>query len=282
VARGASTANAADVDATTAGRRLRLRYPAVCSGCAVALRPGTEAWWNREAGEATCLDCVEAPVANVAGASAAAEGERRVARRVQRVEARYGAAAAAVAEHVAAREIAASWGKGSEGESRLAAFVARELGDAVVALHDRQIPGTRSNIDHLFVAPSGVWVVDGKAHRGRLECRDSGSLFRPRNELYVGGRNRTKLAKGVEKQIECVLAALRLEPEAKGTPVHGALCFVEAEWKLLDFAFQVDGVWVLYPGALRKRLRKNGPLNADTMRLVAAALGRALPPAGRR
>jgi hypothetical protein len=93
---------------------------------------------------------------NVAGASAAAEGERRVSRRVQRVEARYGAAAAAAAEHVAAREFAASWGKGSEGESRLAAFVARELGDAVVALHDRQVPCTRGNIDHLFVAPSGV------------------------------------------------------------------------------------------------------------------------------
>jgi hypothetical protein len=79
-----------------------------------------------------------------------------------------------------------------------------------------------------------------------------------------------------------VLAAVHLEPAAKGTPVHGALCFVEAEWKLLGFAFQVDGVWVLYPGALRKRLRKNGPLNTDTMRLVAAALERALPPAGRR
>jgi hypothetical protein len=81
----------------------------------------------------------------------------------------------------------------------------------------------------LFIAPSGVWVVDAKAHSGRLECRDSGSLFRPRNELYVGGRNRTQLAKGVEKQVECVRAALRLELDAKGTPAHGALCFVEAD-----------------------------------------------------
>jgi hypothetical protein len=81
------------------------------------------------------------------------------------VEARYGAAAAAVAEHMAEREIAASWRKGSQGESQLAAFVARELGDAVVALHDRQVPGTRSNIDHLFVAPSGIWVATRSAQR---------------------------------------------------------------------------------------------------------------------
>ncbi len=201
-----------------------------------------------------------------------------MARRVRHAE-RHGPAAAAVAEHVARREIEASWGKGSEGESRLAAFVARELGATVIALHDRQVPGTRRNIDHIFVAPSGVWVVDAKAHRGNLERRGSRSLLRPKNEVYVDGRNRTTLAKSVEAQVDCVLAALRLEPEAKGTPVHGALCFIEAEWKLLELAFQVDGVWVLYPGALRKRLRKKGPLTAEAMRTVAAALERALPSA---
>jgi hypothetical protein len=90
----------------------------------------------------------------------------------------------------------------------------------------------------------------------------------------VAGRNRSALVKGVEKQIECVLSALRLEPEAKGTPIHGALCFVEAEGKVLDFAFQIDGVWVLYPGALRKRLKKKGALSPDAMSVVAAALER--------
>jgi len=97
----------------------------------------------------------------------------------------------------------------------------------------------------------------------------------------VNGRKRTNLTSGAETQIECALAALHLEPEAKGTPVHGALCFVRAEWGLLDFAFQIGRVWVLYPGALRKRLKKKGPLSPDAMSLVAAALERALPPAGR-
>jgi Nuclease-related domain len=245
------------------------------------LSPGTEAWWDRESKHATCLTCAEGLVADVAGASAAAEGERRVARRVERVNARYGPAAAAVAEHMAEREVSASWGKGSDGESRLAAFIDRELGNAVIALHDRQVPGTRGNIDHTFVARSGVWVVDAKAYNGRVERRDPGSLLRPRNTLYVAGRNRTALTKGVDKQVECVLTALRLEPKVKGTPVHGALCLVGADWGLLDFPFQVGGgaVWVLYPGALRKRLKKKGPLTVDRMKLAAEALDRALPPA---
>ena len=254
----------------------------MCAVCGSSLPPGTEAWWDRDAKQATCLACAEGRGPDIAGASAAAEGERRVARRVQRVSARYGPAAAAVAEHMAEREMAASWGKGSNGESRLAAFVAREVGDAVIALHDRQVPGTRGNIDHIFVAPSGVWVVDSKALKGAVDRRNAGSAWRPRNELYVGGRKRTVLAKGVDKQVECVLTALRLEPKMKkGTPVHGALCLVESEWRLFDFPFQIGSVWVLYPGALRKRLKKRGPLTVEQMNLAADALDRALPPAVR-
>jgi hypothetical protein len=262
---------------------MQLRYAAVCSVCGMSLPSGTEAWWDRKAPKgkrATCLACAEGRVADVAGASATAEGERRVARRVERVNARYGPEAAAVADHMAELEIAATWGKGGKGESRLAAYVARELGDAVIALHDRQVPGTRGNIDHIFVAASGVWVVDAKALKGAIDRRDNGPVWRPRNELYVGGRKRTSLAKGVEKQVECVLAALRLEPKTKGTLVYGALCLVESEWGLLDFSFQIgDAVWVLKLAALRKRLKKRGPLTANRMKLAAEVLDRALPPA---
>ncbi len=266
------------VDESSNTRRLRLRYPGVCAACDTPLPVGTEALWSRGAKEATCLTCAGSRVQDIAGASAAAEGERRVARRVAQVEQRYGPAAAAVAEHMAEREISATWRKGGEGESRLAAYVGRELGDAVLCLHDRPIPGTRGNIDHIFVAPSGVWVVDAKTYSGRVVCRDVGPAWRTENKLYVGGRDRTSLAKGVHKQVECVLAALRLEPATNGTLVYSALCFLDAEWGLLDFPFQVGAVWVLRR-ALRKRLKKNGPLNGVAMKRGAEALDRALPPA---
>src|SRR4051794_30284782 len=87
----------------------------------------------------------------------------------------------------------ATWGKGSKGESRLAAFVEREVGDAVIPLHDRLIPGTRGNIDHIFVASTGVWVVDAKALKGKVVRAESGPLWRRENQVYVGGRNRTKV-----------------------------------------------------------------------------------------
>jgi hypothetical protein len=50
--------------------------------------------------------------AGAAGASAAAEGERRQEKRVEDVRRRYGDHAAAVAEAMAQRDTEASWGRG--------------------------------------------------------------------------------------------------------------------------------------------------------------------------
>src|SRR6476646_4806036 len=97
------------------------------------------------------------------------------------------------------------------------------------ALHDRLIPGTRGNIDHIFVSPTGVWVVDAKAYKGQVVRRETGLIWRRNNELLIGGRNRTSLAKGVIRQVEAVLAALRLDESVHGINVHAVLCLVESE-----------------------------------------------------
>lgn len=264
-------------------RRLRLRYAAVCSSCGITLSPGSDAYWDRFRKKALCLACapnVTLLVADTAGASAAAEGERRKEKRVKDVRRRFGDYAAAVAEEMAERDIAATWQKGSEGESRLAAFVNQEVGELVIPIHDRLIPGTRGNVDHIFVSPSGVWVVDAKSYRGKVAKREVGPIWRRDHEVFVGGRNRTPLAKGVDRQVDAVLAALGGDPVARGTDVYGALCFLESDWALLDFPFQVGRIWVLYPGALRKRLKKKGPLSREAMEHLARRLDLSLPPAG--
>jgi hypothetical protein len=211
----------------------------------------------------------------VAGASAAAEGARRKRRSVDAVRREHGDHAAAVAEAVAG----SSWAKGSNGEFRLAEFIEREAADHVIPLHDRLIPGTRANIDHLWIAPTGVWVVDSKSYKGKVVKRDVGPFWRAENRVYVGGRDRTKLATAMQFQLDAVLAALRSDPAAKGTEVHAALCFVDSEWGVLDFPFQVGAVWVLYPGALKKRLKKSGALSRDQMERVARRLALSFPAA---
>ncbi|MEW5990840.1 MAG: nuclease-related domain-containing protein [Chloroflexota bacterium] len=40
--------------------------------------------------------------------------------------------------------------------------------------HDRRVPGTRGNIDHIIVAPASVFVVDARAYVGLIEVRNYG------------------------------------------------------------------------------------------------------------
>ncbi len=220
---------------TPTTRRLPLRYPDECSVCGIELSRGTEAIWNRVEKSVTCLACAPAegataPEPGTAGSSAASEGARRRDKRIEEVRRKHGDHAAAVAEQMAELDNAASWGKGSQGESRLAAFIAREVGDSVIPLHDRLIPGTRGNIDHIFVASSGVWIVDAKSYKGKVEQREHGSFWRRESEVYVGRRNRTALTKSVEKQMAAVKAALDPDPELRGTDVYGSLCFLDSDF----------------------------------------------------
>ena len=100
------------------------------------------------------------------------------------------------------------WAQGSVGERILAEHLNKTLGDRAVALHDRKVPGSRRNIDHIVVAASGVWVIDTKRWGGKVERRDVGGWFKTDQRLYVGGRDRSKAVEGMAWQVESVAAAL--------------------------------------------------------------------------
>jgi hypothetical protein len=147
-------------------------------------------------------------------------------------------------------------------------------------LHDRRMPGSRANIDHIAVAPSGVYVIDTKRYRGKIRVRSP--LFgSPR--LEIGGRDRTKLLDGLARQVAAVNTALSdLAPEA---PVHGCLCFVRPEGILADTempiirTLKIDGYTLYYPRRLAKRLRGSGPLTPEDVSRIHAGLARRLLPA---
>jgi hypothetical protein len=55
-----------------------------------------------------------------------------------------------------------------------------------VLLHDRRIPGTRANIDHLAVTPTGVYVIDTKKYQGRPSFKAEPGILRRVEKLLVG------------------------------------------------------------------------------------------------
>lgn len=167
-----------------------------------------------------------------------------------------------------------AWKVGAEGEQRVAEVMATATG--VEVLHDRRVPGSRANIDHIVVGPQGVFVVDAKKYTGAVEVRDVGGLFRVNERLYVNGRDRTALVEGVLGQIEVVRTALAdAFPEV---PIRGVLCFIGCEWGWRMRPKVVKGVTSLWPVALPEHVCAAGP-HVSEVPAIAAHLRSRLKPA---
>src|SRR4029079_13824177 len=122
--------------------------------------------------------------------------ERRKAAREERVHSRFGVRLGRVVLAVTDDpQSTRAWARGASGEEELA----KALTDVpdIRVLHDRRVPGTRGNIDHVVVAPAGVFVIDAKRYEGRIEVRNRCNIFRPNHRLYVGRRDCSALADGL-------------------------------------------------------------------------------------
>lgn len=72
------------------------------------------------------------------------------------------------------RQDADRWARGAAGEQATAALLAGLAPRRWTVLHDLTVPGSRANIDHLVIGPTGLWVVDSKAFRGKVRARGPG------------------------------------------------------------------------------------------------------------
>ncbi len=205
------------------------------------------------------------------GASARAEYERRLQREDAQRRARYGRhVGAVVGALLGPNATTTAWARGGQGEEAVGRSLTRAVGATGVVLHDRSIPGSRANIDHLVIVPSGVWVVDTKRYRGRVQQRRG--WFGASPMLFVHGHNRTNLVVGAVRQRQLVQKVLEVR-----VPVHAALCFVDAEWGLFARPFAIDGVEVTWCRRLASSLLADGDLHRRDVMLLAAQLDEAFP-----
>lgn len=218
-------------------------------------------------------------LANGGGTSAQREYERRLAQRDAAIVEKWGSGRLGRFARVVSPipQSTEAWARGAEGERRLAATLERRAADEVVFLHDRAVPGRRANIDHIAVATSGVWVIDAKNYRGRIERRDLGTWRTIDDRLFVAGRDRTKLVAAMSWQADVVRSVT--ETLGIDAAIHRALCFTDSEWGLFAKPFKIDGVTVTYPSALASAISEGGLLMIEHVRAIATELGRRLPPA---
>lgn len=292
--------SAADETSITPAKVMRLRFAGSCDSCGQPLDAGTRAAYLKASKTVRCLPCVggedatsapaaaaipeHAPVpeavdSGTAGSSARREYERRAAKREARIREahpRLGGLILALSDEP---QSTTAWARGARGEELLASRLGTLTDKGVRLLHDRRIPRTRANIDHIAVGPTGVHVIDAKRYQGRPALKIEGGLLRPRVEkLVVGSRDCTKLVEGVHKQVELVRTAL----DGAGltdAPVRGTLCFVDADWPLIGGSFTIAGVAVLWPKKLAERLVTEGPLPPEAVEEAHRTLASAFPTA---
>ncbi len=260
---------------------MSIRRPGICASCDASLQIAAKAWWDTIEKHMTCTTCRPANTANavripegaiasgcaeataqplpppvpidhgIGGISARREYERRAAKHNERIEEKWGTGRVGKIAKFFTQEpqSIAAWAKGADGEGKIAKCLDRDLDDVATMLHDRKVPRTRGNIDHLVIAPTGVWIIDAKNYSGKVECRDIGNWRSDEQRLYVGGRNQTTLLSGMGWQADAVQESI----DAIGlgaVPTHRYVCFTEAEWGFFAKPFRIDGVWVGWPKAL--------------------------------
>ncbi len=171
-----------------------------------------------------------------------------------------------------------AWRLGAAGERKTAERLAKHLRRTDVALlHDRRIPGSRANIDHLAVGPGGVTVIDSKHVKGKAHAKRRGGLFSPRTEhLVIAGRDRTKYVEGVEQQIALVRQVVAAMDRA--IVVAGCLCIVDVDGLPLLTRIKIRDVAVVGARGAARLAARPGHLGAGEIDQVARTLAAAFPP----
>jgi hypothetical protein len=294
-------------------RRIRLQFASACCACGRELPRGANALHDPGRREVRCLACaprgdeaaastellseplseprpeplpqplpqpepLPQPDLGTAGASARREYERLRGNREERIRDRFGRRLGGLVLAVTDEpQSTRAWATGARGEEALAQALSDVPG--VIALHDRRVPGTRANIDHIVVGPTGLFVVDAKRYTGQIHLRDVGGLFRSDRRLYVGRRDCSDLTDAVASQVAVVEAALEgagIEPLPAVTPV---LCFVDGDWPLFRPPDSFRGVRLESPRSLCRLVgeAQDTALDVSTVTRLVQFLATALP-----
>jgi hypothetical protein len=142
---------------------------------------------------------------------------------------------------------AVAWRRGAAGERHTARLLGHLERHGWAVLHDLAVPGSRANLDHLAIGPGGVFVIDSKQYRGRLQLDPDGLLWHGRHLLVSSLRK----VRWQADQADQVLGIADINIGAI-VAVHGA----SIPWGGLD----VDGVTVAPAGRVPDLLRALPPV----------------------
>lgn len=213
------------------------------------------------------------------GGSARRQAERRRVNRESKTRQAHPRLGRLLLKFQEASQSEKAWNDGAIGEEAVAGHLARACPEIFV-LHDRRMPGSRANIDHIAIAPSGILVIDAKRYRGKIEVR---SPLMGDPKLLIAGRDKTKLVEGLKRQIDAVRAGLATIEQ--DVPVEGCFCFVNPAGQAggtalpLFRTLSIEGLPLFVPRKLSKRLNRTGRLSREEIGVLSEALIELFPAA---
>ncbi len=245
-------------------KQIRAKRESVCEICKSVFKVGEDIFWSRSRSVIRCTKCFEGAqdqdVVSIgkAGSSAQSEFEKRNNARRERVLKNYPKTGKFALKIIKAANSTTSWEKGAKAEREVGELInSFALKHGFKAMHDRAVPGSKTNIDHIIVRKTGIFVVDTKNYEGKIRVKKEISRGGKEVEnLYINEYKKNDLVKKVKVQTELVQSVLH--EAGLFYPVYGTLAFFHGEFPLIRRPMQVDGIFINGRG-LEKLVTENIP-----------------------
>ena len=275
-------------------KHMVFRHAGQCAGCGIEIQAGTSGLWDSDTKKIYCLthaqNTDEAHLeteseieTGLAGRSANEIYEKLSKKRSDRLDEKFEG-------HPLVRKLVdvvfdepqsiQAWKTGAKGEEGVGANLDKLAAEyEFIVLHDRKIPGSRANIDHIAITGSGVYVIDAKNYRGLITAERKGGVFSSEpKQLRIDGRDQTKLVDGVKRQVSIVKDFLT---EIGTTiPVIGFLYFYRGENSFFKPVLEFDGVLVNGDRGFTRVAKKESIFNGAEIQKIAQHLSDHFEPHG--
>ncbi|MFI0827231.1 nuclease-related domain-containing protein [Streptomyces roseolus] len=159
------------------------------------------------------------------------------------------------------------WAAGAAGERQTAARLAPLARQGWTVLHDRALPGSRANVDHVTISPAGVVVVvDSKRWSARYPLRVTGGrLLHGQHDVTDRLRGIRHEAQTVSRLLDCPVIPL-VSMDGPAVPAAGLV---------------LDGIRIVPADQLVPALRRIARRHRAVGDHPAARAARVLKPYGR-
>lgn len=151
-----------------------------------------------------------------------------------------------------------AWATGAGGEEEFGRRLSAVAGDQLKVLHDRKLPRSSANVDHVAVTLEAVWVLDAKRYMGKVENPAGTGCSPAEHRICTSGGARPSSWRVCSARSRSSSRSWSPSPPSvawRRSRYAERWCSSSADFGLsASHPLGVNGVWVGCGRAIRKRL----------------------------